>query len=162
MRINLPNGKVLFLRLNMDIINPEEAVIGLHSGSPFRGSHFIFLDFDNIKSIEAIRRMQHITKKYQYRRSLVIESSPNKYWGISFSPTEFQKMLKIQSESGEDENHTHHTLSKGYSVIRMSIKKAFIPRIAKIIVNEDGTNFYNYKIEEVFLNRLKVMAHGKE
>lgn len=160
MKVMLPGGKVAFLRLSCKIVNMQESVVGLDSGVPFKGSHFVFLDYDNRKRLtEICMEFDRIINDNGYRRGIIVESSRGKYWGLIFAPTRYEKMLGILMQSSEDINHTRHAQEKGCSTIRMTLKKdGFVPRRVYVFENSNGTNFYNYKLEDVFMGRFERMA----
>lgn len=163
MKINIPGTKKwCFLKLKCEIVDAENAVVGLHSGPAFRDSHHIFLDYDDKEFSLVESDMQRIVKENSLRRGVVVESSPGKWWGLSFSPTPYEKMVGICKGSAEDRNHALATEKKGYSTIRHSMKRksGWLPRIVKVIENSEGTNFYGYIQEQMFMKRFELLMAG--
>jgi hypothetical protein len=153
MRIRLPNGRFLFLRV--ETFGRKDMMPGIHSGPPFRPPQYLFLDYDN-KDLSLVENdMQRIVTGNGLRRGIVVESSPGKYWGLSFSYLQPHDMADIHSKSQEDLNHTKHVLAKGYSVLRMGVKDGFVPHIVKQIINVGGDKFYNYDFERWFMSQFE-------
>jgi hypothetical protein len=146
------------------------------SGLPFKEPQYVFLDYDDNYEPE---EWEWITKEYSYKRSLAVESSPKKYWFLTFSPTYVGQIAEIMFHSHCDKNHAQYLLKDGFVGIRLSSKKRVphrfrrnpiahrfrrnpmtearegYPRIIKEIVNMKGTNFYNWDMERVFKDILK-------
>jgi hypothetical protein len=137
------------------------------SGLPFQEPQYVFMDFDGQYEPE---EWEWITKEYGFRRALVVESSPKKYWYLSFSPSPIGIIAEIMFNSHCDKNHAQYLLKDGFVGIRLSSKKRVprrfrrnpmiearesYPRIIKEIVNMEGTNFYNWDMERVFKDILK-------
>jgi len=123
------------------------------SGLPFKEPQYPFLDYD--KNYEP-EEWEWITKEYEFRRALVVESSPKKYWYLSFSPSPIGIIAEIMFHSHCDKNHAQYLLKDGFVGIRLSSKKREgYPRIIKEIVNMEGKNFYNWDMERVFKDILK-------
>ena len=123
------------------------------SGLPFKEPQYLFLDYDD-KYEE--REWEWMTKEYELRRALVVESSPEKHWYLSFSPLPIGIIAEIMFHSRCDKNHAQYLLKDGFVGIRLSSKKREgYPRIIKEIVNMKGKNFYNWDMERVFKDILK-------
>ena len=159
MKIMLPCGRFCFLRVQLTVFGNKNVVEGLHSGPAFRDNHYVFLDYDK-KDLSLIdSEFGDIVTKMGWRRGIIMESSPGKYWALAFSPTPIEKVLEVHKGSSEDENHKRHVLFKGYSVIRVDSKSnvldkdgaVFKPRIVKVIENKGGDQFYNWQLEDWFV-----------
>lgn len=119
----------------------------LCSGLPFKEPQYLIMDYDErYKPNE----WQWITWEYDYKRALIVESSPKKYWYLTFSPSPIGIIAEIMFNSQCDKNHAQYLLKKGYVAIRLSSKKKGYPRIIKEITNFAGTNFYNWDMERLF------------
>lgn len=123
------------------------------SGLPFKEPQYPFLDYDDKYVPE---EWEWITRAYEYRRSLVIETSPEKYSYLSFSPSPIGIIAEIMFNSQCDKNHAQYLLKEGYVAIRVSRKKRKgYPKIIKEIVNMKGTNFYDFNKEKLFRYAIK-------
>ena len=153
MKIKLPNGRFIFLRA--ETFGRADMMPGIHSGPPFRHPQYLFLDYDAKDLSLVAGEMERVVTEFKLRRGLVVESSPGKYWGLSFSYLEPEQAMEIHSKSGEDLNHTKHMLMKGYSVVRMGCKDGFVPKVVRVINNPKGERFYNFDFENWFMGQFK-------
>lgn len=149
MRFRIGN-KVVFLR--MRIYDKEDIHIGLDSGlKEFKGSHYILLDYDETYPSD----FEELLNKFECRQGLVIESSPHKYHAISFTPMLYEEMIAFMRQSKCDPKHLSVSIKRGVSTLRVSPKKGLLPQIKYRIMNFDGTRFYNYDAERVYLKQLE-------
>jgi len=152
MRFNV-GSRVVYLNLKFKVFNINNYQMALHSGMPFKRSHYLLLDYDEFNPVDD---MIEIIMKYKLKRALVLESSPGKYHGISFTPLPYEKMIEIMRESESDMSHLSVSIKRGFSAIRVTPKESFKIRITKELNNRNpGTNFYNYDAEKVYLEQLE-------
>jgi hypothetical protein len=130
------------------------------SGIAFKEPQFLFLDYDKNKEP---KEWSWIVKEYDLRRALVVESSPDKYWFISFTPLPIGDIAEIMFHSKTDRSHNQNLLKEGFVGIRLSKKKKFVgyPKVLKHIVNKNGKNFYNWDNERMFRAMLKGKVNFK-
>jgi hypothetical protein len=122
------------------------------SGFPYKEPHFLFLDYD--KNYEP-KEWEWITKDYSLRRSLAIESSPEKYWFLSFSPLCIGEICEIMFNSKADKKHCAQLLRVGLVALRLSKKVEDYPRVKHTYVNREGTNYYDYDQERLFMKGIE-------
>lgn len=143
--------KIVFVNLGMKVVDTNRVQLGLNSGEPFRGSHFLFLDYDLTYPENEFSDILQFNK---LRRGLIVESSPEHFHTLSFSPLPYSLMLGITSNSNCDSKHKSSTINNGFSTLRFTPKKNFQIRLVKTLENKDGTNFYSYNHEKLYLERL--------
>jgi hypothetical protein len=144
-------GRKLFIHLVS--YNDSDMHTAMCSGIPFKEPQYLFMDYD---AEYMPQEWEWITNEYELRRALVIESSPQKFWYLSFSPLPVGIISEIMFNSQCDKNHAQYLLKEGCVAIRLSSKKVEgYPRIVKEIVNMKGTNFYNWDMERTFRHILE-------
>jgi len=117
------------------------------SGIAFEQPQYLFLDYDTEKPM---KEGWHIVEEYELHRGLVVESSPNRYWFISFSPMNIADICEIMFFSSADKKHCAHMMWDGFVAIRLKEKVEGYPRIHYEMINQKGTNFYDYDRERAF------------
>ena len=136
--------------INLQIIDTKNIQLGLNSGEPFRGSHFLLLDYDEKYPEE----FNDILLFNNLKRGLIVESSPLHYHALSFSPLLFPRMLQIMKDCNCDRNQYALTEKNGFSTLRFTPKKDFQIKVVQEIENKEGVNFYSYYHEDLYKNKL--------
>jgi len=149
MKFKIAN-RIVFLR--MKIYSTKDIHIGLDSGlKEHKGSHYILLDYDNTYPTD----FKDLLEKFECRRGIIIESSPGKYHALSFTPLLFQEMISFMRQSTGDPKHLSVTIKRGVSTLRVDEKNGIKPRLIYTCMNMDGTRFYNYDAEKVYLQQIR-------
>jgi len=125
----------------------KDEYLAIGSGIPFEQPHYLFLDYDEK---HVMKEWQHIVDEYELRRALIIESSPERYWFISFSPMHIADICEIMYFSEADKKHCASMMRDGAVYIRVDSKVRGYPKIFHELINRNGTNFYDYDKEKVF------------
>ena len=147
--------KIVFINAKITVVDSTRVQVGLNSGFSKKGNHFIFLDYDNLLSLDdLVREFTKILVDNNLRRGIIVESSKGKYHALSFSPTPYSKMLGISSTSSCDSRHKSCTINNGFATLRFTKKGNFKIRVVKEIDNKKGTNFYSYEHENIYKERL--------
>ena len=117
------------------------------SGLPFSPIQYLLLDYDENY---CPNEWQRWVDNYGLRRSLVIESSPKRYWNISFSFMRYLDVLKIMWKCSADRDFCSYMMLDGYVGIRVKEKVVGYPKLLYEIVNDktSRTVRYNYDLED--------------
>jgi len=145
--------KIIFVNLSMKVVDTNRVQLGLNSGKAFKGSHFLFLDYDEYYPED---EFHDIILFNSLRRGIIVESSPSKFHALSFSPLPYAKMLEITSNSNCDSRHKAATINNGFATLRFTPKRNHRIRVVKVLENPEGKNFYSYRHEELYTKRLIV------
>lgn len=152
--------KIIMFNMKFNVVDSKKVQVGLNSGKAFNGSHFLLLDYDEIYPDEFrdVVFKEGIFKGVDYkplRRGLIMESSPNHYHALSFSPLYYGTMLAITSACRQCHiRHKESTINNGFATLRFTPKKGFKIRMIEEINNKEGDNFYSFDHEEAYLKRL--------
>jgi hypothetical protein len=125
----------------------DECLFAIDSGRQGDFVQFVFLDYDENYPENAMEIMY----KEGFRRGLIIESSPDHWWFITFSPTKIEKIFRIMWDNKLiDRGHAGCFLRFRQSSIRVSEKENSkgYPKIRRVLKNRDGDMFYDYNKEE--------------
>jgi hypothetical protein len=144
------------------IYDKNDTYAYLTSGIPHEEPQFLYLDYDEFYEPEEWER---IVKENSLRRALAIESSPLRFWLVSFSPLPIGKICEIMFNSTADKKHCAHLFTEGFVSLRLSKKSKFgneYPRLKHTYNNPEGTNFYDFDREKAFLKAIKEGVNVEE
>jgi hypothetical protein len=125
----------------------SEMLYAVDSGNEFDEIQYLLMDYDENYPTNGSK----ITRQYGFRRSLVIETSPDRWFLASFSPTPVKTIFDIMWHNKlMDRRHAACFLRRGYSALRVSEKanSQGYPKIREALKNYDGRNFYDYTAED--------------
>jgi hypothetical protein len=137
----------------------EEMLYAIDSADhPFDDVQYLLMDYDEQYPTNGSR----ITRQYGFRRSLVIETSPDRWFFASFSPTPVKTIFEIMFNNKlMDRSHAASFMRLGFCSLRVSEKanSQGYPKIRSAIENHDGWNFYDYTLEDNLRDVLKRMQN---
>jgi len=107
------------------IIHSKRVIVaGIHSNIYKNGNHALFLDLDRISENEALTSAYYLNKNYDLGQVHVYESSPKKYWILSFPKnglTEQQlKTIINDDDLPRDKNYISHFEQFGFLTLRIT------------------------------------------
>ena len=158
MRLRIGNKLMLF-RVKVISLDGDNPRIGINSGEPKRGNHYLFLDYDG-KDIDIYSHFEQIVRRHGLRRGIIMDSG-NGYHCISFSPMPYPKMLEVVSKSECCRSFRHCIIDNGYATLRVSAKDGKEITRYSVICNKDGNNFYDFDREKEYLKLVEEMANGR-